>query len=151
MTRKPNCSCSVCSKRIYRRPSQVESGGIYCSSKCYGVSQRKPKKCPVCRKEYCGGKRTCSRACANRARKGISYTGENRNNKAHIGTKLKKRLAKRRGGFCEHCKMGNYAILQVHHKIERANGGSDRMSNLELLCPNCHMTHHLGTCLFNEK
>jgi 5-methylcytosine-specific restriction endonuclease McrA len=104
----------------------------------------------MCNKEYIGGKRTCSRACANRAREGISYTGENKNNKAYIGSTLKKKIADIRGGICERCKMKNYAILQVHHKVEKANGGTDRMSNLELLCPNCHMTHHLGKSLFEE-
>ena len=114
------------------------------------MSQRKPKACSVCKKKYIGGKLTCSRACSNTARKGITYTGKNKRNKAYLGSALKKRLAKKRGGVCEKCKMTNYAILQVHHVIEKANGGNDKLINLELLCPNCHTTHHLGKSLFDE-
>ena len=150
MNRKPNCSCAVCYKKIYRRPVHIESGKVFCSLKCNGLSQRTTKTCPVCANKFTGLKRTCSRTCANRSRKGISYTGENRKNKAYIGTHLKKKLAKKRGGVCEKCDMNNYSILHVHHKIERANGGTDNESNLELLCPNCHATHHLGTSLFKK-
>ncbi len=148
--RRPNTKCSICKTKIYRRPIHIQTGNVYCSLKCNGISQRALKICPLCDKRYIGLKRTCSRACANRARKGISYTGENKNNKAYVGTALKKKLAKKRGGICEKCKMTNYTILQTHHKVERANGGTDNMSNLELLCPNCHMTHHLGSNLFNK-
>lgn len=71
--------------------------------------------------------------------------------KARQGSLLKERLAKKRRGICERCGIANYAILQVHHKKERRNGGSDQLSNLELLCPNCHAEHHLGKSLFQNK
>ena len=38
----------------------------------------------------------------------------------------------------------NFNILHVHHKVEKCNGGSDDIENLNLLCPNCHYTHHHG-------
>lgn len=148
MTRRPNCSCSVCGKKVYRRPFQLRTGRVYCSVACCGIDRRILKDCPICKRKYLGLKRACSRACANQTRKGILYTGENRSNLAHLGKALKKNLARRRGGICEKCHERNYAILQVHHKIERANGGTDEVSNLELLCPNCHMAHHLGFRLF---
>lgn len=151
MERKPNCTCVVCRKRIYRRPSQLISGSVYCSSTCCGVHQRQAHLCSVCGIEYFGPKLTCSRACANKTREGSHYTRENTRNKAYLGSVLKETLAKARGGICEHCTEDNYAILQVHHKIERARGGSDALNNLELLCPNCHFTHHLGYCLFKNK
>ncbi len=94
---------------------------------------------------------TCSRACANSARAGISYTKENKFNNAYRGTVLKEKVAKKRCGVCEKCKMSNYAILQIHHKKERYKGGTDMLSNLELLCPNCHAAHHLGNSLYKEK
>ena len=52
---------------------------------------------------------------------------------------------------CEKCNNDNYSILQVHHIIERCNGGTDEESNLLLLCPNCHMTEHLGYSKWKES
>ncbi|PCI30847.1 hypothetical protein COB52_00760 [Candidatus Kaiserbacteria bacterium] len=67
---------------------------------------------------------------------------------AYRGSALKKKVAKTRGGICERCKENNYAILQIHHKKEKHKGGSEELENLELLCPNCHVTHHLGRSLW---
>ncbi len=149
--RKPNCSCSVCGKMIYRRPLQISSGGVFCSLVCCGKSQRTEKTCNVCGNTYIGGKRTCSRSCANKGRSGIKYLGHNTKNNAYQGTLLKEKLAHARNGVCEKCGENNFAILQIHHKKERYRGGTDALTNLELLCPNCHFTHHLGHSLFKNK
>ena len=151
MKRNPNCHCFVCNKRIYRRPSQIKSGRVYCSLSCTGLDQQKQKVCKVCGVNYIGAKRTCSRTCSNKSRAGIKYTKEGLFDKAYRGSVLKEKLAMRRGGVCERCEENNYAILQIHHKKERYQGGTDNSSNLELLCPNCHATHHLGKCLFKKS
>ena len=151
MKRKPNCLCERCGMQIYRRPSQIKNGGVYCSARCTGLSQQITKLCKICNETYNGSKATCSRACANTARAGITYTKAGLFNKAYRGSLLKEKVATKRGGVCERCQMSNYAILQVHHKTERHKGGSDDMRNLELLCPNCHVAHHLGSSLFNDK
>jgi hypothetical protein len=39
-----------------------------------------------------GGKRTCSRACANKTRAGIKYLGLNAMNNARQGTLLKEKV-----------------------------------------------------------
>ncbi|MAZ56363.1 hypothetical protein CL653_01060 [bacterium] len=45
-----------------------------------------------------------------------------------------------RGKYCERCKFKIYQILQVHHKNrDRKNSN---LSDLELLCPNCHAKEH---------
>ncbi len=150
MKRKPNCSCFVCDKPIYRRPSQISNGNVYCSLRCTGLSQQKIKVCKICDGDYVGAKMTCSHSCANKARTGIKYTKEGKFDKAYRGSLLKEKIANKRGGCCERCKMDNYFILQVHHKKERHKGGTDRVTNLELLCPNCHATHHLGKSLFDQ-
>lgn len=150
MKRNPNCACSVCSKPLYRRPLHIKVGSVYCSSTCTGIAQRKTKTCKICNREYFGFKRTCSRACANTARAGILYTKEGKFNKAYQGRLLKEKVATAQGGVCERCGESNYAILQVHHKQERHLGGNDDLSNLELLCPNCHTTHHLGFSTFHN-
>jgi len=136
---------------MYRRPTQITSGNVYCSLQCCGKGQQIKHICKICAKEYVGNKNTCSHTCANRARCGIQYTKENKFNKAYQGTVLKETVAEERGGVCEHCGENNYAILQIHHKKERYKGGNDSLPNLELLCPNCHATHHLGKGLYNSK
>lgn len=49
-----------------------------------------------------------------------------------------------RGPFCEKCKDNRVSILNVHHKIRRADGGSNELTNLELICPSCHAEEHYG-------
>ena len=136
---------------MYRRPIQIASGNVYCSLQCTGKDQQMPKVCKICSNTYIGNKQTCSRACANKARAGISYTKDNKFNNAYQGSLLKEKVAALRGGICEKCHEKNYAILQIHHKVERYKGGTDNMTNLELLCPNCHAAHHLGHSLYNKK
>ena len=44
---------------------------------------------------------------------------------------------------CQKCGVTNTA-LEVHHKVERSNGGGDAPSNLITLCKSCHSKHHAG-------
>lgn len=151
MKRNPNCVCKICDKAVYRRPAQIAAGSVYCSSQCTGLDQRISRVCKICFGTYIGNKQTCSRACANKSRAGINYTKENKFNNAYQGTLVKEKVAKLRGGICEKCHEDNFAILQIHHKKERYRGGTDSVTNLELLCPNCHATHHLGKSLYNKQ
>lgn len=147
---KPNCSCQVCGKEIYRKPSQLLSN-VFCSRECVGKSQRKnQKECPICGNIFVGRKNTCSRSCSNKSRTGIKYDGLNSRNKSNKSNRLKNQLAFIRKGICERCGNNNYNILQVHHIIQRKDGGSDDLSNLELLCPNCHYTEHLGHSIWTS-
>ena len=148
--RNNNCKCYVCQKDIYRRPSQIQSSKVFCSKKCCGVDQRDTKTCPVCSKPFTGPKKSCSRSCANKNRAGIVYNGKNEKNKYTKGKFLKEKLASINNGVCEKCGNENYNILQVHHKIERCNGGTDELENLILLCPNCHMVEHYGCSKWRE-
>jgi len=46
-------------------------------------------------------------------------------------------------GKCQVCGYNEFIdILEVHHIIERCNGGTDDNGNLILLCPNCHRKAH---------
>lgn len=152
--RNPNCSCHNCGKKIYRRPSQLLAGNVFCSRKCTGKAQRtNEKKCPECGKIFYaqsgGRQKNCSVRCANKSRRGLKYDGKRRKSNAVRGNKLKERLAKKRGGECEECGHQNYNILQVHHVIPKSEGGSSKNENLMLLCPNCHITIHLGESKYN--
>jgi hypothetical protein len=109
---------------------------------CYGISQRKEVPCLVCKKPILAGfnKKTCSRNCANKNRIGIKYKIGSPEDKARVQKFLKLKLLKQRGSKCERCKYEKYEILQVHH-IDR-NRKNNHLSNLALICPNCHYEEH---------
>ena len=142
--RKPNTECIVCSKQIYKRPSQIESnnGQVFCSTACYGISCRKEKPCLICGKLMLAGlhKKTCSRKCSNQNRLGIKYKNNKPDNKIRSQEILKVRLLKTRGLKCERCGYNKYEILHIHHKDR--NRSNNNLENLELICPNCHFEEH---------
>lgn len=143
--RKPNISCIVCGKSIYRRPSVIVSNNkrVFCSLSCRGISQRKEQPCLVCGKPILAGlhKKTCSRKCSNINRSGIKYRLGNPKNKVKSQQALKIRLLETRSKVCERCGYSKYEILQIHHKDR--NRGNNELDNLELICPNCHYEEHL--------
>lgn len=55
-----------------------------------------------------------------------------------------------RGNFCEICKFSKYPeVLQVHHiDHDRKN---NKIDNLKLLCPTCHMIQHISNGKLNLK
>jgi hypothetical protein len=142
--RKPNAKCFVCRKLIYRRPSEIAAtkNKVFCSSSCYGVSCRKEIPCAVCGKLLLSGlnKKTCSRACSNKNRAGIFYTGKSTKDNAVSIRHIKIKLVAIRGGVCERCGYNKREVLQVHHKDR--NRKNNKITNLELVCPNCHYEEH---------
>lgn len=149
--RNPNTRCVVCSKPIYRRPAERERGRVFCSQQCYGIALRKETPCVVCGSPILASAnaKTCSRACANKSREGIKYTGRRPKDKVKDERALKLRLIASRGATCERCGYNKKEILNVHHR-DRDHGNND-MSNLELLCPNCHTEeHYLKKSWMNE-
>lgn len=142
--RKPNISCLVCGKKIYRRPVEIKrnNGRVFCSVVCYGKSCRKETPCSICGKPILAGlnKKTCSRSCANKHREGIKYKLNRPKDKVKTQGLLKIRLLKIRGSKCERCGFEKYEILQIHHKDKNRNNND--LNNLELICPNCHSEEH---------
>ncbi len=140
--RKPNTLCCVCSKAIYRRPSQIAGGFVFCSQKCYGQSNRKETPCVVCGSPILAGahKKTCSRSCANSHRSGIKYKMGRPKDKVQDQRAIKLRLIAARGRVCERCGYVKTEILNVHHKDRNRENNS--LTNLELICPNCHAEEH---------
>ena len=110
---------------------------------CFGASCRKEIPCIVCKKPILSGlnKKTCSRSCANIHRTGIKYHIGSPRDKVKSQRALKVRLLKERGEKCERCSYAKPEILQVHHKDR--DRSHNELSNLEIICPNCHYEEHL--------
>lgn len=65
---------------------------------------------------------------------------------------VKAYVLKLAGGLCELClseapfiDQNGCPFLEVHHVRPLAEGGSDRVSNLVAVCPNCHRAVHLSS------
>jgi 5-methylcytosine-specific restriction endonuclease McrA len=143
--RKPNFNCKICNKYIYKRPSEIEKGHVYCSQECYGKSCTILIQCLNCGADLKSGlnKNTCNRECSNKLRIGSKYkTGRPSKDKVKTRKALKIRLIDLKGSSCEKCKYPNTKILEVHHIIRQCDGGSDELDNLQLICPNCHAEEH---------
>ena len=142
--RKPNIQCLRCSKPIYRRPVELKRNGgrAFCGLVCYGIFCRKEKPCIVCKSPILASahKKTCSRSCSNKHRTGIQYKIGRPRDKVVSQRQLKVRLLIQKGGNCERCGYAKQEILHVHHKDRDRNNNA--LSNLELICPNCHYEEH---------
>lgn len=145
--RKHNATCNICGKTIYIRPSQLQknNGKAFCSQTCYGKSCQKPRICPICGSTFLAGKsraKTCSRACSNKSRTGTIYNRTRSLDLSVQGQALRQRLIRVRGNACEVCGYNIVACLQTHHIIPKARKGTDDLSNVLLVCPNCHSEIH---------
>lgn len=142
--RHPNATCLICNKLVYRRKFELErnKGRVFCSQYCYGRSCRKEKPCVICQQPILSGlnKKTCSRACANKLRIGSTYRKSYQKDKVKFYRSLKIKLLKTKGLRCQRCGYNKFEILQIHH-IDR-NHSNNELSNLELICPNCHYEEH---------
>ena len=146
MNRKPNCSCSHCSKGIYRRPKDIERfDNVFCSNKCYGLANRKTSVCKSCGTHFRPEKKTsvyCSRSCANVGRTGLKYTKQ----KARNSSKLRLEKLKKNFGF-ESCMVSGCRYnktFDVHRLVEGKNGGKYEIGNMFAICPNHHAEFHRG-------
>lgn len=148
-SRAPNTKCKVCNIDIYRRPSQIEKGHVFCSRKCGGHFNRKITKCVICDNEILASRntKTCNKECADKLR-GIAasnrkgpYNKDKKEPRKVVGG-LKQKLIETYGDGCNRCGYDELPILQVHHIVEKCNGGTDEIDNLQLFCPNCHAGEH---------
>lgn len=60
-----------------------------------------------------------------------------------LSSRTRSKILRRMNIGCSHCgwKVG---AIDLHHIIERKNGGSNDMDNLSPVCPNCHRLIHEG-------
>lgn len=104
------------------------------------------KVCPVCSKEFITYEKenstTCGYSCAN------TYFRSGKNNPNYTGS-IGNRISARKyrevaystyGKKCNRCAYDNPLALEVHH-IDR-DRTNNSISNLEVLCCNCHALEH---------
>lgn len=131
-------NCKQCSRSVYI-PLNRLSTFRYCSYECYAQAKvvNKHFKCRHCGKDFIDSPSTnrkyCSKLCVNKSSK-ITWV-------ATFAT-VRKNM-KRRGLLkcCNRCGYNAFPdILGVHHKD--GNRSHNMLSNLEVLCPNCHSLEH---------
>jgi len=149
--RKPNTKCSLCAKEIYRKPSQIKiNDAVYCSQTCYGISRRKETGCKICNTPIVAklNKLTCSEKCYNAYRSQLNKEhrwGRKPRDNSEVNTKqARQKFINERGNKCELCPYNKTEVLNVHHIVERCNGGTNHKTNLIVICPTCHAEIHAG-------
>lgn len=133
-------NCHIC-KSIFHVIAHRQKTAKYCSRDCYYEAMKgKGKtqyKCLHCNVDFLGAlsqnRKFCSRACINKS---------NKENFAPKFTTVRKMMLAR--GMIEKCERCGFdsvkQILGIHHKDR--NRKNNDLSNLEVLCPNCHSTEH---------
>lgn len=133
--------CLICNKDFTHISSRCNKAK-YCSNPCrYTAHKDKGRTqytCQHCHKSFNAPLSTkrkfCSRQCVNKSSHLIFKPSFTTVRKAMIARNLIKK--------CNRCNYNNEPlILGVHHKDRNRNNND--ISNLEILCPNCHSLEHL--------
>ena len=113
----------------------------FCSRKCFSLNEKElfnvhSKYCLMCNNELDGsGKKYCSIQCQQ------DYQNKQKveNGIASIKS-LKTYLIKTNGYICNGCGISEWRKKKIVLELEHKDGNSENnlLSNLELLCPNCH-------------
>jgi len=76
-------------------------------------------------------------------RRKFKIEGYKKTEKLRTLTKVMKELViEERGTTCESSECKESIALQVHHIIPLSQGGTDKKTNLQVLCHECHMKKH---------
>lgn len=153
--------CGYCNSEFQALLKEIKrGGGKYCCKLCANkaiAAKRKPLPsnciCTWCEKDFRikehrrkrskSGLNFCSRNCKDEAQRIDNNIKEIQPSHYKDGSSVyRDRALKYYGNKCRSCNYNkNINILQVHH-ID-GNRKNNRISNLEVLCPNCHITLHM--------
>ena len=154
-------TCLNCDNTFKTTLTEHKRGnGKYCSRSCTAnyYQKTKPKpvsnvKCAFCNKEFYkniskinnskSGLHFCCRDHKDRAQRlgGIKEIQPSHYGTANGKYNYRKRAMEQYGEQCQNCHYNEYVqILQVHH-IDKNRDNND-LSNLKVLCPNCHELAH---------
>lgn len=144
--------CDVCTSIFSRQKRQLKEH--VCSRSCGNLLNGSSIEL---RCDHCGdlfirsksklslsksGKYFCGRKCKDTAQ---SYMLEIQPEHYGTGTGIKRyreKAFKHYKAVCIRCGYSNKITLEVHHKDKDRN--NNEISNLEILCANCHCLEHLG-------
>ena len=141
--------CAICGNKFEHIGCRANNAK-YCSRACYHKSQigrgTKEFKCQHCDKIFLDSpsvkRKYCSRACINKKNKKIW--------KADFTTIRNKMVCRGMVRKCNRCEFDiNPNILGIHHKDRNRN--NNKLSNLEVLCPNCHSLEHSKHIIHSGK
>lgn len=133
--------CQICNEEFEHISSRCNKAK-YCSQKCYrqsligkGTITHICKHCNIEFKSYRRlGRKYCSKKCNGKANSSVW--------KPKFTTVRKQLLKLNKINKCERCEYNEYPkILGVHHKDR--NRDNNNLTNLEILCPNCHSIEHM--------
>ena len=133
--------CEECGSEFTHIASRANKAK-YCSQKCYHKAMNKKGtveyECEHCHKKFLDApshkRKYCSRACTNKSSRETFKPKFTTVRKAMLTRGLLKK--------CERCGFDKFPqILGVHHKDRNRNNND--MTNLEVLCPNCHSIEHM--------
>lgn len=130
----------ICGEAISFRNREINN---FCSRKCSAINRKrttKKHKCLVCPKEIHLNKKYCCRACA---REGVYQTKtlpaieagqiSDRNT-------LKGHLTRLHGYKCMCCDLSEWRGIRLSLELDHKDGNAtnNSISNLQMICPNCH-------------
>lgn len=152
-------NCNHCRKEFFVKMKEVKRGnGKFCSRTCSGARRKgikltKPNvKCRYCgipfyknsSKKKCSkhGIFFCTRKCKDLGQRVKSNIKEIQPPHYKSGESDYKKIAKANKVLkCNRCSYDKIPeILEVHH-LDR-NRNNNNLSNLEIICPNCHQEDH---------
>lgn len=125
-----HCKCDYKTKAPFTKYCSIS-----CKEKCRPDRQKKDFICEFCsvpfkRRAPNNVGRFCSRRCS-----GMWTTANGKYNYFYKAFLYYPH-------YCNQCKINDFSVLVVHHKDE--NHSNNEITNLEILCANCHYRIHYG-------
>jgi len=145
---KITVTCLRCGKQA-NRPYRARARYKFCSSACSNKSHAAKKlvehACEICGKSFrarrSAQRRFCSQRCTGSFTRTLLKSKRSADPQTHRRRYVAHLVAQKIPLACEHCGFDNpREILHLHHKDSNRKNGN--LSNLILLCPNCHETTH---------
>lgn len=107
-------------------------------------ASKKEHTCEICTTKFTDflrkGRRVLCKNCRRKNTKNFDGTPESF---YKLSARTRSKIVKRMKLGCSNCKW-NAGTLDIHHIIERKNGGPNSLDNLSPVCPNCHRLVHEG-------
>lgn len=144
--------CQICTNIFTRQKRQLNTEYHCCSAMCLNIAKGNSIELHC---DHCGdlfiraksklelsksGKYFCSRKCKDTAQKYMIEIQPDHYGQITGHTTYREKAFKTYLPLCNRCGYSNKEALEVHHKDR--NRENNEISNLEILCANCHTIEH---------